>query len=232
MPDEAGLKDTVQVHPNEVVRVIARFEDFAGTFVYHCHILEHEDHDMMRQFVTVTDCGDGARGLPIEECDDGDGDNSDSCPDGQDGTCQPAFCGDGHVWNRDGGGEACDDGGESASCNADCTAVRCGDGQVNESAGEVCDPGDAAVDCVAECSIDAGTSPPATRPDESLGPDATGGDAGRSMGDAGDDDGGGGGCGCRVDGHVARDVPRLPSLAMAGLLALLWRRRAKSPRTP
>jgi hypothetical protein len=51
--NEAGWKDTVQVNPNEVVRVIARFEDFTGKYPYHCHILEHEDHEMMRQFEVV-----------------------------------------------------------------------------------------------------------------------------------------------------------------------------------
>jgi hypothetical protein len=30
--------------------VIARFEDYAGLYAYHCHMLEHEDHEMMRQF--------------------------------------------------------------------------------------------------------------------------------------------------------------------------------------
>jgi spore coat protein A len=49
-PHEAGWKDTVQVGPNEIVRVIARFERYTGRFSYHCHILEHEDHEMMRQF--------------------------------------------------------------------------------------------------------------------------------------------------------------------------------------
>jgi len=51
LPEEAGWKDTVRVGPNELVRVIARFEDFPGLFAYHCHILEHEDHEMMRQFL-------------------------------------------------------------------------------------------------------------------------------------------------------------------------------------
>ena len=50
---EAGLKDTVAVGPFEIVRVIARFEGFVGNYAYHCHILEHEDHEMMRQFVVV-----------------------------------------------------------------------------------------------------------------------------------------------------------------------------------
>jgi spore coat protein A len=51
---ERGFKDTVMVGAHEIVRVIARFEDYAGKFAYHCHILEHEDHEMMRQFETVS----------------------------------------------------------------------------------------------------------------------------------------------------------------------------------
>ena len=53
-PFEAGWKDTAPVKPNEVLRVIARFKDFTGRYVYHCHILEHEDHEMMRQFQVVS----------------------------------------------------------------------------------------------------------------------------------------------------------------------------------
>lgn len=34
-------------------RIIARFTDFTGKYVYHCHILEHEDNDMMRPFEVV-----------------------------------------------------------------------------------------------------------------------------------------------------------------------------------
>ncbi len=41
------------MNPNEVVDIMVRFEDFAGRFMYHCHILEHEDRDMMRPFVTM-----------------------------------------------------------------------------------------------------------------------------------------------------------------------------------
>ncbi|CAG1006953.1 Spore coat protein A [Phycisphaerales bacterium] len=49
-PNEAGWKDTVQAKPWQISRVIARFEDYPGRFAYHCHILEHEDNEMMRQF--------------------------------------------------------------------------------------------------------------------------------------------------------------------------------------
>lgn len=55
-PEERGLKDTVRVHVAEVVRVIAHFDRFPDPetpYMYHCHILEHEDHGMMGQFVVV-----------------------------------------------------------------------------------------------------------------------------------------------------------------------------------
>jgi spore coat protein A len=48
-PHEAGLKDTVQTYPGEVTRIIATF-DKPDWYVWHCHILSHEDHEMMRPF--------------------------------------------------------------------------------------------------------------------------------------------------------------------------------------
>ena len=134
-PEEDGWKDTVLVSPNEMVRVIARFEDFAGRFPYHCHMVEHEDHAMMRQFETVTTCGDGEIGRPVEDCDEG--------------------------------------GGESETCDEDCTTPTCGDGLVNQAAGEECDDGrqEDGDGCSADCL------------------DEPGG------GDDGDD-----GCGCRAGG--------------------------------
>ncbi len=48
-PQEAGWKDTVIVNPGEALRLIARF-DRPGLYVWHCHILEHEDHEMMRPY--------------------------------------------------------------------------------------------------------------------------------------------------------------------------------------
>jgi spore coat protein A, manganese oxidase len=50
-PNEIGWKDTWNCPTGYVTRVIARFEGFTGAYPYHCHILEHEDHEMMRQFV-------------------------------------------------------------------------------------------------------------------------------------------------------------------------------------
>ena len=48
-PDEQGWKDTWVTYPGEVTRVIAKF-DRPGLYVWHCHILSHEEHDMMRPF--------------------------------------------------------------------------------------------------------------------------------------------------------------------------------------
>jgi spore coat protein A, manganese oxidase len=52
-PEDEGWKDTVLVRPFETVEVDARFADHLGDFLYHCHVLEHEDHDMMSQFRVV-----------------------------------------------------------------------------------------------------------------------------------------------------------------------------------
>jgi spore coat protein A len=51
--NERGLKDTIRVNPNELVDIAVRFTTYAGRYMYHCHILEHEDRDMMRPFVTM-----------------------------------------------------------------------------------------------------------------------------------------------------------------------------------
>jgi len=49
-PNEAGWKDTVRATPGAVTRIIIRFEGFTGRYVWHCHILEHEDNEMMRPY--------------------------------------------------------------------------------------------------------------------------------------------------------------------------------------
>ena len=48
-PWESGLKDTVNAYPGEVTRVRMRFER-EGNFVWHCHIVSHEDNEMMRPY--------------------------------------------------------------------------------------------------------------------------------------------------------------------------------------
>jgi spore coat protein A len=58
-PTERGFKDTVKVHPGYFTTIRARFDLPAGvnapqTYVHHCHIVEHEDNDMMRPFTVMT----------------------------------------------------------------------------------------------------------------------------------------------------------------------------------
>lgn len=52
-PWERGLEDTWRLEPGEVVEVAARFEDYTGPFMIHCHMLDHEDHGMMARFDVV-----------------------------------------------------------------------------------------------------------------------------------------------------------------------------------
>jgi spore coat protein A, manganese oxidase len=49
-PWEAGYEDTWRLDPGESIDVVARFTDFPGLFMVHCHMLDHEDHGMMAQF--------------------------------------------------------------------------------------------------------------------------------------------------------------------------------------
>jgi spore coat protein A, manganese oxidase len=49
-PAEAGWKDTVRAEPGMVTRIIVRFDGYPGRYVWHCHILEHEDNEMMRPY--------------------------------------------------------------------------------------------------------------------------------------------------------------------------------------
>lgn len=50
--NEAGRKDTVITYPGEVTRLLVTFAR-PGEYVWHCHILSHEDHEMMRRFVVA-----------------------------------------------------------------------------------------------------------------------------------------------------------------------------------
>jgi spore coat protein A len=52
-PSEAGWKDTVRTNPGMVTRIIMRFEGYTGRYVWHCHMLEHEDNEMMRPYEVV-----------------------------------------------------------------------------------------------------------------------------------------------------------------------------------
>jgi len=125
-PWEANTwKDIVHIPPNVRARIIMDFEDYPGRFPNHCHLLDHEDHEMMRQFQTTTGVcnGDGT-------CDPGE--DCASCADC--GQVSGAFCGNGLCEGGD--GENC------VTCAEDCAGKQkgsqnnqfcCGfdDGQVN-----------------------------------------------------------------------------------------------------
>jgi cysteine-rich repeat protein len=130
---------------------------------------------------TLPECGDGALNVAAgEECDDGgesaacDGDCTPSeCGDGTLNVSAGEECDDGNLVDDDGcdsdctnecgnglpdPGEECDDGGETATCDVDCTLPECGDGTLNVSAGEECDDGNLIsgdscdASCISECT--------------------------------------------------------------------------------
>ena len=146
-----------------------------------------DDADECSNACKLASCGDGEVG-PGEACDDGNADNTDSCSDtctlavcgdelvqsgageacdaGADNndngactsTCQEATCGDGNLWNSEGGTETCDDGkdnGPGNACKDDCTDNVCGDAAVGP--GEACDDGnvDPGDGCSATCELEA-----------------------------------------------------------------------------
>ena len=126
-------KDTVRVPPGHKVQIIARFENYAGRFPYHCHILDHEDHEMMRQFQTIHDSAncnfDGV-------CDEGE--DCHSCPNdcGIFGEVSGALCGNGLCETGD--GENFD------NCSADCA------GKTKGKDPYKCGAGEGYVDCAEE----------------------------------------------------------------------------------
>ena len=72
-PQYAGLKDVILVKPDDTVRFITQFVTFANDsvpYMYHCHLLHHEDDGMMGQFLVVNPATSAApsrnRGLEVE----------------------------------------------------------------------------------------------------------------------------------------------------------------------
>jgi spore coat protein A len=49
-PNELGWKDTARVNAKTVTRILVPFVGYPGRYVWHCHILEHEDNEMMRPY--------------------------------------------------------------------------------------------------------------------------------------------------------------------------------------
>lgn len=52
-PNETGWKDTAIVNPRDVLTILVRFEGYTGRYVFHCHMAEHEDNDMMRPYEVI-----------------------------------------------------------------------------------------------------------------------------------------------------------------------------------
>jgi spore coat protein A len=120
-------KDTVRVSPGERVRVIMKFEDYVGKFPYHCHLLDHEDHEMMRQFQVTNDpalCNNNGICDPEEDCV--------SCPTDC-AKVSGAFCGN----------KLCEigDGEDFNNCPADCAGQSTGGGTFNCGSDDPNDPG-------------------------------------------------------------------------------------------
>jgi len=95
---------------------------------------------------TDVDCGGSC-----DPCDNGQGCMvAEDCSSGvcEGGVCLLPSCGNGSIE----AGETCDDSGESATCNVDCTAAACGDGVLNGAAGEACDDGEESATCNTDCT--------------------------------------------------------------------------------
>jgi spore coat protein A len=110
--EDTTWKDTVRVPGRSSVRVIMDFEDYVGKFPYHCHILDHEDHEMMRQFQATNDprlCVVNGFCDPGEDCV--------TCP-ADCGVVSGALCGNGLC--EAGDGENC------VTCAEDCAGKQTG----------------------------------------------------------------------------------------------------------
>ena len=62
-PNELGWKDTVVAYPGQITRFVAQY-DVGGVYVWHCHILEHEDNEMMRPYCVIDPLKPDCNGVP------------------------------------------------------------------------------------------------------------------------------------------------------------------------
>ncbi len=169
-------KDTVAVPAGTRVRVIARYQDYLGRFPYHCHILDHEDHEMMRQFVMVNDpgncdldgyCEAGEDGFGCADCAQVSGaacgNRLCESGDGEDCTTCPVDCNG----EQDGGGDdfCCGNGGTNPiACGTSDSDSRCIDTgsdrfcrvapRVDATCGDLlCEGQESAGNCAQDCSV-------------------------------------------------------------------------------
>lgn len=66
-PSDKGWKDTINLSPGETVRVMVRFTDYKGIYLFHCHNLEHEDDGMMLNFKVIDPIGIQQIGSEVPE---------------------------------------------------------------------------------------------------------------------------------------------------------------------
>ena len=66
-PNDKGWKDTVMVNSLETVRVLVKFTDYQGIYLFHCHNLEHEDDGMMLNFKVIDPIGIQQIGTEVPE---------------------------------------------------------------------------------------------------------------------------------------------------------------------
>ena len=187
-------KDVVRVPPDTAVRVIARYEDYLGKFPTHCHILDHEDHEMMRQFQVSNDpancnnngaceagedciscpndcaqqsgahCGNGL-------CEAGDGENcltcAEDCAGKQKGSASKQFCcgAPGGTNNISCGDNAADNRCVDASANLFCRIAP----RVKACCGDaMCEGEETEISCAVDCSAEPPQPPVCTRADPTV----------------------------------------------------------------
>ncbi|MED1562248.1 copper oxidase [Alkalihalobacillus alcalophilus ATCC 27647 = CGMCC 1.3604] len=73
--NERGWKDTIAAPAGQITKLICRFAPYAGLYVWHCHILEHEDYDMMRPMRVVDPTDDTPSPIPPDHGHNPDNDN-------------------------------------------------------------------------------------------------------------------------------------------------------------
>ncbi|MFD7023983.1 multicopper oxidase family protein [Promicromonospora sukumoe] len=90
-PELAGPKDTVYLEPNRTYRLLMRFEDYTDAdvpYMFHCHMLLHEDEGMMGQFVVV-EPGQDVGTVPAHDGDAGHGGHGSGAATSGDGGSGP-----------------------------------------------------------------------------------------------------------------------------------------------
>jgi len=177
LPHEINTwKDTVAVPAGTRVRIIARYDDHLGRFSYHCHILDHEDHEMMRQFVMVNDTANCDLDDVCEAGEDGFG--CADCAQVSGALCGNGLCeiGDGEdctTCSLDCNGEQDGGGGDFCCGNGGTNPISCGTGdsdprcidtsaerfcrvapRVEATCGDLlCEGQESAVNCPQDCSV-------------------------------------------------------------------------------